>query len=332
MPSYNHERFVLQAINSIRQQTLADWELLVVDDGSNDGSRAVLATVNDPRVRITLLDRNRGACFAMNVALSQAQGAFIAVLNSDDVAHPDRLARQLQFIEQHPNVLAAFALPTFIDQHGQRTAGQTNNVFFTAPTGTRAQWLRHFIDNTNCLCHPTLFARRSLYEKAGVYDNSLVQLPDFDLWVRALQFGEIAVQRETLIDFRVLGNGGNASAPTIPALMRCQPELYWIARQFFRFPDALLAEAFADVNGAPGDAAAVTLIKYLIAQNRPYSLMAALDATREQLLISDSPALREVLLSWTGSCDPFGLVARSRAAPAPAAAGSFAAAFGRRGA
>jgi len=324
----------MEAVRSIQAQTFNDWELLIVDDGSTDGSQQLLQTINDARIKVTLLERNRGACFAMNTALAQSQGDFIAVLNSDDVARPHRFVAQLDFLTKNSNVLASFALPDFIDDDGRPSGAATNDVFFRAPSGGRAQWLRYFIDNTNCLCHPTLMARRGLYDKVGNYDNTLVQLPDFDLWVRALRHGDIAVQREILIDFRMLRGGRNASAPNIPALMRCQPELYWIARHFFSFDDGLLQEALSGTEVSDATlrhSPRLGLIEYLAAQNRPYSLMAALDAARDELKKDMTPSLREKFLVWTGSLDPFGLVARSHyVAPTPAPATSFASAFGRR--
>jgi glycosyltransferase involved in cell wall biosynthesis len=334
MPSYNHERFVVDAVKSVQRQTVSDWELIVVDDGSSDDSARLLNEICDPKVRVTLLDRNRGACFAMNAALDQAMGEYIAVLNSDDVAHPDRLAKQLAFIERYPAALATFALPRFIDDDGNACTGGANDVFFTAPHGGRAQWLRRFIDHANFLCHPTLFARRELYEKVGRYDNTLVQLPDFDMWVRTLRHGAIEMLRESVIDFRVLRNNANTSAPTTTAIVRCHAELYWIARRFFEFPDELIVEALGGKHPSTLQSSpALMLARYMKAQDRPYSVMAALDAVREMLLREDSSELRQELQNWTGQCDPFGLVVRSRAAAFSASPpSSFAAAFGRRSA
>ncbi|MGL5004485.1 MAG: glycosyltransferase family 2 protein, partial [Casimicrobium sp.] len=321
------------AVKSIQRQTLPDWELIVVDDGSRDDSPRLLGALNDPKIRVTLLDRNRGACFAMNTAIEQARGEYVAVLNSDDVAHPDRFVKQLAFIESRPNALATFAFPSFIDDDGHPIDGGANRVFFSAPAGDRATWLRFFIDNTNCLCHPTLFARRELYEKVGRYDNTMVQLPDFDFWVRTLQHGDIEVLREPVIDFRVLRGGANTSAPTNAAIIRCQAELYWIARQFFKLPDDLIRTALPASNLRDGHKATVSLARYLVNQNRPYSLMAAFDAVREMLLTEDSPELRQELQDWSGRLDPFGLVPRAQIASFSApTAPSFAAAYGRRSA
>src|SRR4051794_19001581 len=91
MPSYNHERFITTAIRSVLGQSLTDIELTIVDDGSQDSSARIISEQRDARVRFRLLERNQGACNAMNVALQMSKGKFIAVCNSDDVWHPEKL-------------------------------------------------------------------------------------------------------------------------------------------------------------------------------------------------------------------------------------------------
>jgi len=92
IPAYNHERFVGAAVESVLNQTWADWELIVIDDGSTDGTPEVLRRYADPRIRI-FRQSNQDAFNAINAGLARATGEAIAILNSDDVYHPERLAR-----------------------------------------------------------------------------------------------------------------------------------------------------------------------------------------------------------------------------------------------
>src|ERR1700693_4655545 len=94
MPSVNHEAFIGSAIASVLCQTMGDLELLIVDDGSRDRSPTVIANMRDKRINFENLEQNRGACEAMNIALRKARGRFIAVCNSDDEWHPDKLELQ----------------------------------------------------------------------------------------------------------------------------------------------------------------------------------------------------------------------------------------------
>src|SRR5712664_4673265 len=99
MPSFNHERFIASAVAGVLGQTMSDLELVIVDDGSVDQSARIISAINDKRVRYKLLERNHGACEAMNIALRMARGRFIAVCNSDDEWQPGKLEHQLAILE-----------------------------------------------------------------------------------------------------------------------------------------------------------------------------------------------------------------------------------------
>ena len=104
MPVYNAEAFVAEAIQSVLDQTLTDFELLIVDDGSTDGSLAVIESFDDPRIRIIRLPMNQGLRKASNVCLANATGKYMARMDGDDVAAPNRLSRQITYMEEHADV------------------------------------------------------------------------------------------------------------------------------------------------------------------------------------------------------------------------------------
>jgi glycosyltransferase involved in cell wall biosynthesis len=108
MPCWNRERFIGDAIRSILAQTFTDLELIVVDDGSTDGTRAVVASFDDPRLRC-LSCEHRGISAAMNAGLAAAQGKFIARLDSDDWWMPDMLATQIAMLDARPDVGLVYA-------------------------------------------------------------------------------------------------------------------------------------------------------------------------------------------------------------------------------
>src|SRR5690349_24579714 len=104
MPTFKQAPFIRRALESLRAQTLADWELIVVDDGSPDATHAVLAPYfDDPRVRYQRLDRNQGLGAALNVATGMARGRYLAYLPSDDVYYSDHLARLAALLDERPD-------------------------------------------------------------------------------------------------------------------------------------------------------------------------------------------------------------------------------------
>ena len=104
MPTYNAMPHLREAIDSVLAQTFTDWELIIVDDGSTDGTTALLAEYRDPRIRVFELGENRGPAKARNVALGFACGKYIAPCDSDDIFLPERFAREVAYLESHPEI------------------------------------------------------------------------------------------------------------------------------------------------------------------------------------------------------------------------------------
>lgn len=123
LPVYNREALVGDAVRSILAQSLADFELLVVDDGSADGSLEVVRSFDDPRIRIVAHQANRGIPATRNTALDHARGRYLAWLDSDDVARPNRLAEQVAFLERNPDIAMVGSCAGKIDRQGRRLGG-----------------------------------------------------------------------------------------------------------------------------------------------------------------------------------------------------------------
>jgi glycosyltransferase involved in cell wall biosynthesis len=251
MPSYNHERFVVESINSVLDQTMGDFELIVVDDGSPDDSLRAIASVSDPRIRVYSFPVNQGAAAAHNFALQQARGEFIALINSDDMWEPGKLERQLQVFEARPELGGVFTGVRFIDERGKPVPADRiprANVF-RQPNRTQPQWLRYFLENGNALCHPSSLIRREFYEEHGLYDNRLRQLPDFAMWVRLVKHYPIAVLGdEDLVRFRLLPSEQNASSVSPANVARGLREHLVIAEGFFDdVPNEMIVEGFVDL-------------------------------------------------------------------------------------
>ncbi len=120
MPVYKVERYVAQSIQSVIDQSLTDWELIVIDDASPDGSADVIAKFSDQRIRYIRHEKNKGNAEARNTGILAARGNYIALLDSDDVALPNRLDEQLKHLEKNPDVGLVGTWAELIDESGKK--------------------------------------------------------------------------------------------------------------------------------------------------------------------------------------------------------------------
>jgi hypothetical protein len=234
--AYNHAPFVRECIESVQAQTFTDWEIVVTDDGSSDGTAEILRELaaTDPRVRVQSFAANQGACVAINDAITRARGEFIAILNSDDRFLPDKLAQQVDFLDRNPEQAAVFTRPRLIDERGRPFADTEHKDYriFEVANRSRRAWLDHFFHAGNCLCHPSVLIRRACYGELGAYDPRLAQLPDLDMWVRVCSRHEIHILDERLVDFRIRDGERNASAARPEVLAREPWERLQILRHY----------------------------------------------------------------------------------------------------
>jgi glycosyltransferase involved in cell wall biosynthesis len=249
IPSFNHEKYVRAAIESVLAQSFQDHEIVVTDDGSTDRTVNEVRSIADARVSLEALPQNYGACIALNSSIRRSKGEYVAILNSDDLFLPGKLEQQVRFLEAHPDVGAVFGYPTFVDETGNQLAdGDTfYGEIFKVENRTRPQWLRHFFLRGNALCHPTVLIRRRCYDDVGYYDQALAQLPDLDMWVRLVRRYEIYVIQEPLVGFRILKNNLNASAPRADAVVRLTWEWRRILEHYVALDERSLVEAFPEL-------------------------------------------------------------------------------------
>lgn len=251
MPSYNHEAFVAQAIESVLCQTYQDFEIVITDDASQDRSVEVIQSIKDPRIKLKSSPVNRGGAGTMNDTILRSQGEYICVLNTDDVFLPHKIELQLRYLESHPEVGAVFSRCGFIDEGGSPIAPDAIGAgvsflgrLFDVNYSKQAEFLRHFFYNGNCLCHPSVMIRRKCYEKVGLYDERLAQLPDLDMWMRVAPHFPIHVMAQPLMFYRILNNGKNACALRVDSVVRLEWEGEQILRTFVDLPDQLFQEVF----------------------------------------------------------------------------------------
>jgi glycosyltransferase involved in cell wall biosynthesis len=246
--AYNHAAYVAESIHSVLQQSFQDFEIVVTDDGSTDGTPEIIERFTDERIHLERFERNRGAAAAMNATVARARGEFVAILNSDDFALPWRLETQVRFLRNHRSVGAVFSLPLEVGEDGRPVDGfgALWAVPFAQRRPSRAQWLRHFFWHGNTLCAPSAMVRRAAFEAIGPDDPRLMLLHDLDRWIRLLERYEIHVLAERLTAFRIRDGKRNASAATSATHVRDNFEAFQLFKRYREFAPRFLREIFAE--------------------------------------------------------------------------------------
>lgn len=256
MASYNHGRYVRDALQSVLDQSFQNFEIIVTDDGSSDDSVEIIKSIDDPRIKLYCFESNQGACAATNYCIRHATGKYVAVMNSDDLWCKEKLKNQFEFLEQQTDVGAVFSNALFVREDGSDFPAEGRPDFFdvfSQENRSPASWLRNLFYGGNCLCHPSILIRRSCYDSLGLYNNSYRQLPDFDMWIRFCKGFRLHVMPEKLVRFRLLPAGMNASSQVGKNAIRTINEHYLIAKHYFDDVSAeLYKEAFADDLINPG--------------------------------------------------------------------------------
>jgi glycosyltransferase involved in cell wall biosynthesis len=302
--AYNHAPYIRQTINSVLDQSFEDFEVIVTDDGSVDDTLQILNEFTDSRIRVEALLENKGISAAMNATIARARGRYFAIINSDDWMLPERLRKQVAFLDSRPNVSSVFGLPRIVDEKGLPTTGFNDFALpLTFPDFSRRTWLRQFFYQGNCLCAPTAMIRREAYDSTGKYDNRLANLQDLDMWIRMLLAGHnIHVLPEQLSAFRIRANNANASAPSQSTLLRSVYETTKILRHFAGVDDCLFEEIFGQDIGRfdMNDCSALRVAD--IARHNPGTAhrVFALDCLYEHA--SSTADLRR-LRDWAGTLD-----------------------------
>ena len=202
MPVYNTAGYVAEAIESVLRQTYTAWELIVVDDGSTDNSADVVRSFADPRIRFERHSPNRGVSRTLNRALELAEGKYVARHDSDDVSLPDRLAKQVVFLEQHPacGIIGTYAVTTTPE-------GASLGSIEHHPTGNASIQYAMLFDAA--FVSSTVIFRRALLEKVGTFDEAPERpvWDDYDMWSRLVRYCEAANLPEHLLRYRMLPTG-----------------------------------------------------------------------------------------------------------------------------
>lgn len=193
MPVYNAASYVAEALESILNQTYRDFEFLIIDDGSTDQSSQIISSYDDPRIRFHINDQNLGITRTLNNGLDLASGEYIVRMDADDISLPNRLERQVAFMDSNPDVGVC---GTWFETFGESVDVCRIPV---APEDICAHLLFH-----NMLAHPAVcFRHQAFIEKGLRYDEQYLYAEDFQLWQRASEHFPIANIAEVLLRYNI---------------------------------------------------------------------------------------------------------------------------------
>lgn len=196
MPVYNAQPYLAEAVESILNQSLSDFEFLILDDGSTDRSLKILQryAAQDPRIRLTHR-ANGGYVSALNELLHQARGELIARMDADDMALPERFAQQAAFLQAHPEVVCLGGAQDWIDAAGR--------VLLHHPEAEQDAEIQQLaLSGQTPINHPSAMIRRAALLQVGGYDETLCPAEDLDLWLKLGEVGQLANLPDTVLQYR----------------------------------------------------------------------------------------------------------------------------------
>ena len=210
IPTFNRAASVMKSVQSVLDQTLPNIEIIVVDDGSSDGTAARLEQEFGARIKLLRLPRNHGVSYARNRGIELSRGSFVAFLDSDDLWFPEKIERQLAYMQSQPDLLIS----------------QTDEIWIR--NGKRVNPCKHHLKPSGsifaeclplCVVSPSaVMMRRRFFAAVGLFDESLPACEDYDLWLRTACRYDIGLLPEKLVT--KFGGHGDQLSQIIPALDR----------------------------------------------------------------------------------------------------------------
>ena len=207
IPLYNHEKYIQEAVYSVLEQTFSDFELIIINDGSNDGSEEAVKKIKDERIKY-FYQENKGAHNTINRGIKLAKGEYISILNSDDVYYPTRFEEYLTILEADHSISALFSRIEFIDDQGN---------FIRFKKGAEDNWISHnpetsFKGEDNIILDllagnflittSILFCRKSVFQDIGLFQN-LKYAHDYEFFLRLCYHFKIHIVDKPLFKYRI---------------------------------------------------------------------------------------------------------------------------------
>jgi len=221
VPVYNGSRYLRETLHSLLSQTIAEFELIVIDDGSTDGSSEAVRSLNDDRIRL-IQTKNAGLAQALNCGIAEARASYIARSDQDDISFPSRLERELQVLRDNPDASGVFA---YITKFGRKQSWANLDKVRISPG--RVKIFEPTKDG--CMVGSTMLMRTSALQASGGFRQEYYPADDWDLELRLAQAGKLLVICEPLVAYRF-----HASANTYRVFADMREKSRWAEDSYLR--------------------------------------------------------------------------------------------------
>lgn len=186
MAVYNCDRYLREAIDSILDQTWSDFEFIIVNDGSTDSSLQILKEYSDPRIKVVTYEENKGVAYARNVGLEQCTSEFVALMDADDIALPDRLKLEYEYLMEHSEIDGVYAKFRNLDVDGTLLEREQPMAYYNY------KYVKAVMIFENTIANLTAMFRRRIVEEYQLrYDETCKIGSDYRFWIEYLRYGKI---------------------------------------------------------------------------------------------------------------------------------------------
>lgn len=238
MVNFNHEETIGETIKSVLGQAYRNIQFIIVDDGSTDGSCEVIESFQDDRIELYRLESNRHICYATNYGFERVRGEYLARIDSDDIWYPDKLSRQVDFLNGSEEYKICFSWIDLIDADGNNINddnAELLHLFETEFEGQEDCLLTFFLIG-NCISHPSVLMETEVMRTIGGFNPGYMQSHDFDYWIRIAKRYPLYVMKERLLAMRRFDDRSrlqNNSNVSYISSLRFYNEYVDIRRHFF---------------------------------------------------------------------------------------------------
>lgn len=194
MPVYNAEKYLPQAIESILNQSFSDFEFVIVNDGSTDRSEEIILSYKDARIKL-INQKNGGVSNALNTGLKNASGKYVARMDADDIAYPDRLWKQYAFLQNNPEYILVGSNADYIEENG-------DFIFKYEAKYYHDEAIKKQIQHDCLFIHTAAFYVREVIINAGMYPERAHSFEDHLLWANLSDKGKYCILEESLVAYR----------------------------------------------------------------------------------------------------------------------------------
>jgi glycosyltransferase involved in cell wall biosynthesis len=198
---YNGSAYLREAVESILSQTYRDFEFIIVNNASTDETLPYLQSLKDPRIKLIHLETNQGQTRALNRAIQEASGRWVARMDADDLSMPERLAVQRGYLSTHPKAAVVGSWTDEIDNQGRHLKRMK---YPTDPWEIRCHLLSDGDLTHRCLAHPSVMFLKKAVVEAGGYNEQVAYAQDYDLWTRLSRQHELHNVGQVLLNYRSL--------------------------------------------------------------------------------------------------------------------------------